>query len=101
MLREAFGEHYLSETVVFEWHSCFKAGWVSVDDDERSGQPSTSKTTENVDKIQELIHKDRRRTIYELAYTIGIGYGVCQILRENLNVRRTGAKFVPRLLTND
>jgi hypothetical protein len=26
MLREAFGEHYLSETVVFEWHSCFKAG---------------------------------------------------------------------------
>jgi hypothetical protein len=26
MLREAFGEHSLSQTTVFEWHSCFKAG---------------------------------------------------------------------------
>jgi hypothetical protein len=37
MLREAFGEHSLSETVVFEWHSRFKAGQVSDEDDERSG----------------------------------------------------------------
>jgi hypothetical protein len=26
MLLEAFGEHSLSQTEVFEWHSCFKAG---------------------------------------------------------------------------
>jgi hypothetical protein len=25
MLHEAFGEHSLSWTAVFEWHSCFKA----------------------------------------------------------------------------
>jgi hypothetical protein len=32
---------------------------------------------------------------------IGIVYGVFQeILTENLNMRRTTAKFVPRLLTN-
>jgi hypothetical protein len=49
MLREAFGEHSLSRTAVFEWHSRFKAGRVSVEDDERSGRPSTSKTTENID----------------------------------------------------
>jgi hypothetical protein len=30
---------------------------VSVDDDEHSGQPSTSKRTENVEKIKELVHK--------------------------------------------
>jgi hypothetical protein len=34
--------------VVFEWHSRFKAGRVSVEDDERSGRPNTSKMTENV-----------------------------------------------------
>jgi hypothetical protein len=51
MLLEAFGEHSLSRTVVFEWHSRFKAGRVSVENDECSGRPSTSKTTENVDKI--------------------------------------------------
>jgi hypothetical protein len=59
MLCEAFGDHSLSQTVVFEWHSCFKAGQVSVEDDECSGQPSTSKTT-NVEKIRELIHEKCR-----------------------------------------
>jgi hypothetical protein len=49
MLCEAFGEPSLSRTAVFECHSRFKAGQVSVEDDERSGQPSTSKTTENVE----------------------------------------------------
>jgi hypothetical protein len=31
---------------------------VTAEDDEHSGQPSTSKTTENVEKIRELIHED-------------------------------------------
>jgi hypothetical protein len=52
MLREVFGEHSLSWTAVFEWHSRLKAGQVSVEDDERSGQPSTSKMTKNVTNLR-------------------------------------------------
>jgi hypothetical protein len=53
MLCEAFGEHSsLSWIAVFEWHPRFKADQVSVEDDEPSGQPSTSKTTENGEKIR-------------------------------------------------
>jgi hypothetical protein len=78
MLCEASGEHYLSWTVVFEWHSHFKAGRVSVEVDKRLGQPSTRKMTENVEKIRELINEDCHRTIHELADTVGISYGVCQ-----------------------
>jgi hypothetical protein len=37
MLHEGFGEHSLSQRAVFEWHSCFKAGQGSVEDDECSG----------------------------------------------------------------
>jgi hypothetical protein len=37
MLHEASGEHSLRQTVVFEWHSRFKASRVSVEDDEHSG----------------------------------------------------------------
>jgi hypothetical protein len=51
MLREAFGEHSLSQMAFFKWHSRFKAGRVSVEDDKRSGRPSTSKTIEYVEKI--------------------------------------------------
>jgi hypothetical protein len=36
VLQEAFGGHSLSRTLVFEWHSLFKAGRVSVEDDEHS-----------------------------------------------------------------
>jgi hypothetical protein len=50
ILREASGEHSLPWTVVFEWHSHFKAGPVSVESDESSRRPSTGKTTENFEK---------------------------------------------------
>jgi hypothetical protein len=33
MLCEAFGEHSLSQTAVFEWHSRFEAGRAPVEDD--------------------------------------------------------------------
>jgi hypothetical protein len=36
MLHEAFGEHSLSQRASFEWHSCFKDGRLSVDDDKHS-----------------------------------------------------------------
>jgi hypothetical protein len=51
MLREAFGEYSLSWTAVFEWHSRFKAGGVSVEDGKSSGRPTTSRTSENFEKI--------------------------------------------------
>jgi hypothetical protein len=47
MLCEAFG-HSLSWTVVSEWHSRFNVVRMSVEHDKHSGQPSTSKMTENV-----------------------------------------------------
>jgi hypothetical protein len=51
---------------------------VPVEDDERSGRPSISKTTENVENFRGLIHEDRRLTNHEFADTVGISYGVCQ-----------------------
>jgi hypothetical protein len=52
MLHDAFGKHSLSRTVVFEWHLRFKAGGMSLEDDERSERQSTSKTTENVENVR-------------------------------------------------
>jgi hypothetical protein len=94
MLCEAFEEHSLSWTVVFEWHSRFKAGQVSVEDDECSGWQSTNKMTENVEKIWEVIHKYHHQIILELTDTVWISYGVCQeTLTENLNMCCIAVKF--------
>jgi hypothetical protein len=51
MLREAFREHSLSRTAGFEWHSRFKAGRVSVEDDERSGRSSASRLKAQIGAI--------------------------------------------------
>jgi hypothetical protein len=74
---------------------------VSVEDDELSVRPSTSRMTENVEKIPEFIHEDIRRTIHELADTADIIYGVCQeILTENLNMHHDNAPAHTSLKTN-
>jgi uncharacterized cysteine cluster protein YcgN (CxxCxxCC family) len=52
MLREAFGKYSLCLTTVFEWHSLLKASQVSVEDNEHSVRPSTSRTTENGEKFE-------------------------------------------------
>jgi hypothetical protein len=62
MLKEAFGDNSLGLTQTYEWFKRFEKGRMSVDDDERSGRPSTGTTAENVAKVREAILEDRRRT---------------------------------------
>jgi len=62
MLQRAFKEEALSRTQVFEWFARFKRGEMSVENHPHSGRPSTSRTDENVEKINE----DYRYTIDEI-----------------------------------
>jgi len=48
MLREAFKEEALNQARVYEWFSRFKLGDMSLEDQPRSGRPSTSRTYENI-----------------------------------------------------
>jgi hypothetical protein len=52
MFREVFGEHSLSRTSVSEWHSRFKGGRVSAEDDKDSGRPSTNKLQKMLKKFE-------------------------------------------------
>ena len=101
MLREAFKEEALSQARVYEWFSPFKRGDISLEDQSRSGRPSTSRTEENILKIRNAIF-DCRRTIDELKALIGVSWSSCQrILTEELHMKWIAAKFVPRLLSED
>ena len=51
MIKEVFGDNVLGQTQTNEWFKRFKNGWMSVDDEERSGRISTGTTTENVAKV--------------------------------------------------
>src|SRR5699024_10712782 len=73
-----------------------------VEDQARSGRPSTSRNEENIEKVRQKINEDRRQTIDQISAETGISWSSCQrILNEDLHMRRVSAKFVPRLLTQE
>jgi hypothetical protein len=47
-ISEWHSEAALSRTTIFEWHKQFPKGRESVKDDEHSGQPTTSRTNDNI-----------------------------------------------------
>ena len=100
MIRRVYGNEAMSHVRCFEWHACFKRGRTSLEDNKRSGRPSTSSTPKNVETIQRLVREDCRRTIKDIAAIINVSYGTVQtILTCDFNMYRVAAKFVPRLLT--
>ena len=96
MLKTAYGDAALSKTRVYEWFSPFKNGEMSIKDQPRSGRPATSRSDENVDKINALIREDRRRTIDQLCEMSGISWSSIQrILSEDLHMGRVAATRRP------
>ncbi|KAJ8939419.1 hypothetical protein NQ318_020874 [Aromia moschata] len=51
MSKQVYGNDCLSRKQVFEWFKRFKQERETTEDDPRPGQPSTSKTDENIEKL--------------------------------------------------
>lgn len=99
LLRQAFGEQALSQAAVYRWFTRFQAGQESVEDDSRSGRPLCSTTNEKIEQCRQIILKDRRVTVREIAQEVGISYGSAEsILKDVLLVSRLGSKFIPKEL---
>jgi transposase len=77
MLKIAFGEKAMCRTQMYEWWKRLKEGSTSVDDDLRSGWPSTLKTDDNVAKVREVIRSNRCLTVREVAEEMSISKTVC------------------------
>nr|XP_027310934.1 protein GVQW3-like [Anas platyrhynchos] len=73
-----------------------------VEDNDRSGCPSTSKTNENVSQVKNLLNRDCRMSIRMIADDLSIPQTqVFEMVKENLAMRKVCAKFVPRVLSED
>ncbi|UYV72744.1 hypothetical protein LAZ67_10000487 [Cordylochernes scorpioides] len=80
----------------------FKAGRISIEDDPRQGRPKFQRTDENVQKITDLIKENPRTTLLELEQDTGISKTtIGRIVTEDLKLKKTPAKFIPRFLTNE
>ena len=102
MLQQAYGEDCLSRTRCYERYQCFKVGRTSIEDDPKSGRPSSSTDDDHIEKVRSVIRENRRLTIREVSEEVGICKSSCHtILTEKLKMHRVAAKFVPRLLTEE
>jgi transposase len=99
-LQQVYGATALKKSAVYNWFSPFKNGQETLEDDQRSGRPSTSRTKEMIEKVRQLTQCDRRMTIMELEQEVGISHGsIHAILSDDLKMRHVSAKFVARQLT--
>lgn len=64
---KSVGNESLKKAVVCHWHQRFKSGRESAENDEGRSQPSTSKTNENTNKVEEILINNRKLTITDLA----------------------------------
>jgi hypothetical protein len=72
MLKSAYGEEFLSRTSAFEWHKMFKGGRESLQDDERKGRPSISRTEESTEVFRKCLPEDRTLSVRMLEDMTGI-----------------------------
>ena len=99
MLQQAYGEDRLSR---YEWYQRFKLGRTPIEDDPKSGRPSSSTGDDHIDKVRSVIRENRRLTVREVSEEVSICKSSCHtILTEKLKMHRVATKFVPRLLTEE
>ena len=102
MLQQAYGEDCLSRTQCSKWYQRFKLGRTSIEDDPKSGRPSSSTGDDHIEKVRSVIRENRRLNVREVSEEVGICKSSCHtILTEKLMMHRVAAKFVPRLLTEE
>ena len=100
-LTEVCGSSSPSFATVSNWINEFKRGRLSTKDEPRSGRPKTATSEENVEKVHQMVMEDRHFSTWEIAHKLKISQErVCEILRENLNMRKLLAHWVPRRLTD-
>jgi len=66
MLQQAYGEDCLKRTQCLEMYLGFKSGRTSIEDDPKSGRPSTSMDDDHVEKVLAVIRQNRRLTVSEV-----------------------------------
>ena len=101
LLQEVYGDATMSRTRIFEWHKRFREGREDVEDDPKSGRPTTSRTNENVERVREKVRSDRRLTVRMIADELSMNSErVWRIITEDLGMRKVCAKMVPKLLND-
>ena len=86
-IQTAFGDDAMGVIQIKEFYNRFKDGRISVDNEPRSGRPSTSRNDQVITKVDAVVMRDRRMTIREIAEEVDIStFSTHSILTEDLAI---------------
>lgn len=78
------------------WSSRFREGRASVEDDPRSGRPSTTTTKANIKRVEELVEEDRRISLRTIEALTSLNlFTIHAILHDHLEMRKRKSRWVP------
>ena len=94
-----YGDHAPSCTAVFECARRFKDGQLNIEDNPRCGRPITATDDQIVQSVEGLIIKDRRITIQQIAYAVGVStYTVHGSIHDQLHMIKASSRSVSQHL---
>ena len=73
---EVYGENTISHPIITKWCQMFKNGRTNVSDELHLGRPSTVNTTDNAQRVKEMILTNYYIKIREIASELNISYMV-------------------------
>jgi len=89
LLRTAYGDIVLSSAQVLRWYKAFKYRRESVEDEQRAGSPSTSRTENSVARVKAVLDRDRRLSVLLMAEEVELPKtDVYGIITEDLHMRK-------------
>ena len=92
----------MSHSYVFEWHKWFKEGCKDVEDNSRSGKPSTSRTADNVERVKQMVCGNHWLTVQMIADKLEINCdNMWKIIMKDLGMQKICAKMVLKFLDDD
>ena len=85
-----------------EWFKHSHEGKETTEDELRSGQSSTIRSPEMIEKVRQMLALDRRLTLSLIAEELGISKDTAHtIVRGDLGKRKLCSRFVPHKLTDE
>lgn len=101
-LKKCYPDSCPGKSTIKDWFQKFRFGRTDTDDAKRSGRPNEAVTAENIKKIVEIVKKDRKVKVRELADIVKISRErVGFILHEHLGMKKLCARWVPRFLSDE
>jgi len=102
-LRQAWGNAAPAERTVYQWFHDFKEGQrISLTDKPRSGRPTSTRTAELMEDVENLIKDDPHLSARDIADLLDVDHStVLRILRDDLELRCVCSVWIPHRLSEE